>query len=183
MASGVFNIPPSPASGRDGETYPASRRESGNDMKKLMAQFLDKTFLRFLLVGAVNTLVGTGVMYGLYNLAHCGYWFSSAMNYVVGSVVSYFLNKRFTFRDSSRSPKTVLRFVLNIAVCYAAAYGAARPLARLVFSGMDESLRENIAMFFGMCIFVALNYLGQRLFAFRNTEEAERRKESQHDQN
>ena len=136
-------------------------------MKRWIARFFDATFLRFLLVGVANTLVGTGVMYALYNLAHCGYWFSSAMNYVVGSVVSYFLNKRFTFRDDSRDPRTVLRFVLNIAVCYAAAYGAARPLARLLLSGVDETLRENIALFFGMCIFVALNYLGQRLLVFR----------------
>lgn len=139
-------------------------------MKKLIAEFLDAAFLRFLLVGVVNTLVGTGTMYALYNLAHCGYWFSSAMNYVVGSVVSYFLNKYFTFRQKGRDAKTVLRFAVNIAVCYAAAYGAARPLARAVLAAASETVRDNVAMAFGMCIFVALNYLGQRTFVFRAEE-------------
>jgi len=136
-------------------------------MKKLIDKFLDPTFFRFILVGVVNTLVGTGVMFGLYNLAHCGYWFSSAMNYIVGSVVSYFLNKYFTFRQSGRDAKTVLRFIVNISVCYAAAYGAARPLVRLVLAGASETLRDNLSMLCGMCLFVALNYLGQRMFVFR----------------
>ena len=136
-------------------------------MKKWIGKFFDAAFLRFLLVGVVNTLVGSGVMFLLYNLAHCGYWFSSAMNYVVGSVASYFLNKSFTFRKRGHDRATVLRFILNIAVCYAAAYGAARPLARVLLSGASETLRDNVAMGFGMCSFVALNYLGQRMLVFR----------------
>lgn len=136
-------------------------------MKKQFGKLFDAAFLRFLLVGVINTLVGSGVMFLLYNLARCGYWFSSAMNYVVGSVVSYFLNKSFTFRARGHNAGTVPRFIVNIAVCYAAAYGAARPLARALLSGASETLRDNVAMGFGMCIFVALNYLGQRRFVFR----------------
>ncbi len=136
-------------------------------MRRLLGRFLDAAFLRFLLVGVVNTLVGTGVMFALYNLAGCGYWFSSAMNYVVGSVVSYFLNKHYTFRQRESDAGTVLRFIANIAVCYAIAYGAARPLARRVLAGASAALRDNAAMLAGMCLFVALNYLGQRLLVFR----------------
>ena len=139
-------------------------------MKKLLAKFLDATFLRFLAVGVINTLVGSGTMYALYNLARCGYWFSSAMNYVVGSIVSYFLNKNFTFRRKSRDLKQLLRFALNIAVCYLIAYRAARPLAAQLLSGASAAVRDNVAMAFGMCLFVALNYLGQRLFVFRAEE-------------
>ena len=136
-------------------------------MKRRIGKLFDAALLRFLLVGVVNTLVGSGVMFLLYNVAHRGYWFSSAMNYVVGSVVSYFLNKNFTFRKRGRSGSAVLRFVVNIAVCYAAAYGAARPLVRALLSGASETLRDNAAMGFGMCIFTALNYFGQRRFVFR----------------
>ena len=39
-------------------------------MKK---RLLDPTVWKFLLVGALNTLVGSGVMFLLYNLAHAGY--------------------------------------------------------------------------------------------------------------
>ena len=82
-----------------------------------MKKFFDPSMLRFLLVGVVNTLVGAGIMFLLYNLAGCSYWLSSAANYIVGGVVSYFLNKYYTFKNTERSWKQVLRFALNVAVC------------------------------------------------------------------
>ena len=128
-------------------------------------------FLRFLLVGAVNTLIGTVVMFSLYNLAKCGYWFSSAMNYVVGSIVSYFLNKYFTFQNKERSWRIVAKFIVNITICYLAAYGLAKPLVAHVLSGQTVNIQENGAMLVGMVLFVILNYIGQRFFTFKKTEE------------
>jgi hypothetical protein len=66
-------------------------------------RLFDRTFWKFILVGIINTLVGTGVMFALYNLLHQSYWFSSAANYVTGSIVSFFLNKYFTFQNSEHS--------------------------------------------------------------------------------
>lgn len=66
-------------------------------MKDKIKNILDVTFWKFVLVGIVNTLVGTAVMFAAYNVLHLSYWISSASNYVVGSIVSYFLNKYFTF--------------------------------------------------------------------------------------
>ena len=133
----------------------------------MMKKLLDKTFWKFILVGAANTLVGTGVMFLCYNLLHMGYWPSSAANYICGSILSYFLNKHFTFRNREKGFKVVLRFVLNISVCYLIAYGVAKPLAAWVLSGAGKTVQENGAMLVGMCFFVLLNYFGQRFFAFR----------------
>ena len=130
--------------------------------------FFDKRFLKFCLVGVANTLVGSGVMYAFYNLANCSYWFSSAMNYVVGSVVSYFLNKYFTFRSNSRSWGEIARFAVNIAVCYLIAYGVARPLVHAVISSLSVTANDNRALLAVMVIFTALIYLGQRFFAFKD---------------
>lgn len=133
-----------------------------------MKKIVDKVTFKFLLVGVVNTLVGNGVMFLLYNLCGVGYGISTAANYVVGSIVSYFLNKYFTFKQKEKSLKEVLRFIINIVVCYAVAYGAAKPLAYLIFSGLSESLKDNLAMLAGSGIFIVLNYFGQRFFAFKN---------------
>ena len=54
------------------------------------------------MVGVINTLVGTGLMFILYNVFSVNYWISSASNYIVGSIVSYFLNKYFTFKNKER---------------------------------------------------------------------------------
>lgn len=67
----------------------------------LLKKYLDITTLKFLLVGVVNTIVGTGLMFLLYNVFSVSYWISSAANYIVGSIVSYFLNKYFTLQIAS----------------------------------------------------------------------------------
>ena len=130
-------------------------------------KLLDNTVWKFLLVGVANTLFGAAVMFLCYNLLHWGYWVSSAMNYLLGSILSFFLNKRFTFQNRERGPAVALRFALSIGLCYLIAYGLARPLTARVLSGFGETLRDNGAMVVGMGLFMVLNYLGQRFFAFR----------------
>ena len=125
------------------------------------------TFVKFAVVGVINTLVGTAIMFGLYNLAGASYWISSAANYVLASILSYILNKKFTFRHVGDTLQSGLRFALNIAVCYFIAYGVAKPFAMWLLSGSSIVVQENAAMFAGMCIFVVLNYLGQKLFVFK----------------
>lgn len=139
----------------------------------MIKKFLDITFLKFVLVGVINTLVGTAVMFLCYNAFHCSYWFSSAMNYVIGSIVSYFLNKYFTFQNKERSWKIVIKFIINITVCYLIAYGVAKPLVAHVLSGQTVTIQENGAMLVGMVLFVILNYLGQRFFAFKKTTDGD----------
>lgn len=133
----------------------------------MLRKWIDGTMLRFLLVGVINTLVGCGTMFLLYNFAHCSYWLSSAANYVIGGIVSFFLNKYFTFRKKEWSWSQVVKFALNVAVCWLLAYGLAKPLVLRVLSGQSVWLQENVAMLVGMCLYTALNYLGQRFFAFR----------------
>ena len=138
-------------------------------MKKLQKIF-DKTFWKFIMVGIVNTLFGTAVMFSFYNLLHFSYWVSSAANYIFGSILSYFLNKHFTFQNKSRSWKTVLKFVVNISVCYLVAYGVAKPAVSWLLADASTSIQENGAMLVGMGLCVILNYFGQRFFAFKKGE-------------
>lgn len=142
-------------------------------MKPLLARLrglLDEKLLKFLLVGVVNTVVGTAIMFGLYNLAGCSYWVSSAANYILTSILSFFLNKFFTFQNRQRSPAQILRFAGNILLCYLIAYGAAKPAVLWALSGAGRRLQENAAMLVGMCLFTGLNYLGQRFLVFSDRD-------------
>ena len=136
--------------------------------------FYNKSFVRFILVGIVNTIVGLTVMFSCYNILHLGYWLSSATDYVLASIVSYFLNKHFTFGYHEKGWWSLARFVLNIAVCYFIAFSLARPMVRFCLSHigwqMEVSLLENISMLIGSGLFVVINYLGQRFFAFKQSE-------------
>lgn len=137
----------------------------------MIKRLLDKTFWKFIMVGIINTLVGTIIMFICYNIFSCNYWFSSVMNYIVGSIVSYFLNKNFTFRNKERSWIIVGKFVLNISVCYLLSYGIAKPLIAYILSSQSTNVQENGAMLVGMVLFVGLNYLGQRFFAFKTVKD------------
>ena len=140
-------------------------------MKNILQKFFDITFWKFILVGLVNTCVGTGVMFAAYNLLHCGYWVSSAANYIIGSIVSYFLNKYFTFNNKRKSSKQILMFIANITVCYLLAYGIAKPFVKWILRGGNVSIQDNISMLVGMGLFVVLNYFGQRMVVFKEHEE------------
>ncbi len=135
---------------------------------QLIKIFYDKTFLKFIIVGIVNTAVGAGVMFALYNVFHCSYWISSIMNYVVGSIVSFFLNKYFTFKSNTFSLREVIYFTVNIAVCFFIAYGVAKPFAVYLLSGYSVTVQENTAMLIGMFLFTGLNYLAQRFIVFKS---------------
>lgn len=128
--------------------------------------YFDISMLKFLFVGVINTIVGTAIMFLAYNKLHFNYWTSSALNYILASILSYFLNKYFTFKDTSKGFKPILKFTLNIAVCYSIAYGMAKPIVARLLSGYGQKVQDNGAMLVGMGLFVILNYLGQRFFAF-----------------
>jgi len=133
----------------------------------MIKKLLDQSFVRFLIVGVINTVVGTTIMFTLYNVFHQSYWVSSFANYFLTSILSFFLNKYFTFSAKEWSWKQVVRFAVNIAVCYTLAYGMAKPLVKLMLKGQSARISDNVAMLVGMVLFTLLNYFGQRFFAFK----------------
>ena len=129
-----------------------------------MKKLFDVSMLKFLLVGVGNTLLSTVLMFALEGL---GYWPSTAANYLVGGIVSFFLNKYFTFQNKERSWWQVVKFIITVAVCWVIAYAIAKPLVLQVLAGQSVKIQENVAMLAGMCIYTGLNYFGQRFFAFK----------------
>jgi len=133
-------------------------------------EIIDSKTIKFLIVGVINTLVGTVIMFTFYNLFGLNYWISSATNYIVGSIFSYLLNKYWTFKNKNKSFKIIIKFIINISICYLLAYGIAKPLIKIALSGTMEKLQENVAMLVGIILFTILNYFGQRFFAFKDND-------------
>ena len=131
-----------------------------------MAKLIDKSIPKFLLVGVGNTLLSMVLMFLLEGL---GYWPSTAIAYVAGAVMSFFLNKRFTFHSDEVLWKAAVKFAVNVAVCYVVGYG----LARLVMGALSPLNPlpaiwwERLSKLVGMGLYTVLNYFGQRFFAFR----------------
>ena len=131
-----------------------------------MKRLFDVSMLKFLLVGVGNTLLSTVLMFAREGL---GYWPSTAIAYVAGAVMSFFLNKRFTFHSDEVLWKAAVKFAVNVAVCYVVGYG----LARLVMGALSPLNPlpaiwwERLSKLVGMGLYTVLNYFGQRFFAFR----------------
>lgn len=117
-----------------------------------MNKLFDKTFILFILVGIVNTLVSLVLMFVLSPL---GYWKSTAIAYIAGGLVSFFLNRYVTFKNNGN----FFKFALNVFLCYITAYLAAYPL---------KSFSEVLSKLFGMGLYTIINYLGQKFFAFKS---------------
>jgi putative flippase GtrA len=127
----------------------------------------DRKLFKFILVGIINTIAGSVIMFVLYNAAHLSYWLSSACNYFFTSILSFFLNKYFTFSVRHWSVFMVIAFVLTIAVSYLTAYGISKPAVNYLLKDSPQKIRENAALFVGMCLFTGINYFGQRLVVFK----------------
>ena len=129
-------------------------------------KLLDASILKFLLVGVGNTLLSAVLMILLEGL---GYWPSTAIAYVAGAVMSFFLNRRFTFQSRETMGRSAVKFALNVAVCYVLAYSIAQPLGGTVLGamGLTGIWLERLTQLGGMGLYTVLNYFGQRLFAFQ----------------
>jgi len=60
----------------------------------------------------------------------------------------------------------VVAFIFNIIISYFIAYGIAKPLINYFLHSEPQNIRENVALFAGMCLFTGLNYFGQRFVVF-----------------
>ena len=162
-------------------------------IKDFFKKFLDVKALKFLAVGVLNTVVGMGIMLllsAMFNkftpefAAHklftlgttiytASYLISSIVNYIAGGVLSYFLNKYWTFKNKTRSKDIVLKFIATVLICYIIAYLGAKPLTEVMLknAAIADKWKEFIALIIGAGLYTVLNYFGQRFFAF-----AERKK-------
>ncbi len=145
-------------------------------MKKLFHEVL-----HFSMIGVFNTLLGFVLIMVFYNIWHWNYWVASGTSYVIGSIFSYFANKKLTFQVEGDNWRSAFRFAVNTVICYLLAYGIAKPLVRKVmtqfFMGYSQKIgefihmeaievEENVAILVGMGLFIIFNFLGQKFFVF-----------------
>lgn len=150
-------------------------RTRDEEKMEQLKKILDPTMLRFVIVGVINTLFGTTVMFFCYDFLYLNYWISSGANYFFGSILSFFLNKNFTFRSQETGIAVIIKFIVNIVVCWILAYGIAQPLSGILLQNTTLTVdwKERIAMVVGMVLFTGLNYFGQRFFTFSSSKQEE----------
>lgn len=127
------------------------------------------TFIRFLLVGTVNTIVGLSMIFMLLDLAGLTYWTATFLGNSMGAAVSYFLNRTFTFRSRDSLQSSAVRFILILFLCHILSYsisGMAVEFMQTVTILRHDVSPEELAVLLGAGIYTLTNYIGQKYLVF-----------------
>jgi putative flippase GtrA len=120
------------------------------------------TLSRYAAVGVVNTAIGFGIIFGLMALGFDA-TFAHGSGYGVGLIVSFVLNRRFTFRSTGDPMSQGAGFLLAYAIAYSLSLGA--------LNGLQTRLALNayLAQIGAAVVFFGVFYLLNRLVVFRDT--------------
>ena len=144
---------------------------SGTSSGTGLPSALNRPFFRFLLVGVFNTIVGLSVIAILLNVVQANYWVATFVGNGVGALVSYMLNKRFTFRSNASVFGSLWKFFAVTLVCYGLSYGAGLVFSRMIAAAVPAipaSYVEDIAALLGTGLYTVSNFLGHKYFTFRS---------------
>ena len=76
--------------------------------------------IRYLIVGVANTLVGLGTIYFAMYFLHFNVVQSNALGYSIGILLSFSLNKTWTFSSRDHITSSFIRYLLVLGIGYAA---------------------------------------------------------------
>jgi len=122
---------------------------------------MDKTFMRFVFVGVLNTIIGYSVIMVLFHIIGLTYGVSYFLSYVIGVIISFFLNRQFVFFSKNHKLYEFFRFLIAFFISYIISY------IFLYFFVEYQILNENIAFFAGMVIYSTLFYFLNKHITFK----------------
>lgn len=124
---------------------------------------LTTQILRYGLVGLLNTSVGVAFIFFFMAVLHAGEVAANAAGYGAGFVVSYGLNRSWTFQHDGAVGRSLWKYAIVVAASYVVNLGAMLLALRGV--GLDPFLSQAI----GIGAYTVLVFLGSRHFCFPGT--------------
>jgi putative flippase GtrA len=122
-------------------------------------------FIKFSLVGALNTGIHYLVFILLFRITGLNYLIASTIGYSCGLINSFFFNKLWTFRTSAANNfGEFLRFSLVNVVALLVNLGSLKYCVSV--SGMRPEYAQLVSIGFSL----GVNFLGNKFWTFRNCE-------------
>ena len=145
-------------------------------MKKFFKSDLFRETVSYVIVGAAATLVSFAFQFIFTTMFLLEYLPSSILSFVISSPVSFFLNRKFTFKaEQLPLGKTLARFYMIVIPCFALSYFVLHPVTALLFSKLNLSWSQQYIIYaeqiIANCIYIVVNYLGQKFFTFKKSKE------------
>ncbi len=142
-----------------------------NAIKKMVSFFWNRSLMIFLIIGGLNTIVSMSLNYALNTWAAWPFFYSSAFAFAVCSVPSFYFNRKYSFQSTAPLLKSIVKFTTIITTCFLLSYALnhlAMPFLREEFlQSWPQSIYTFIRVVGLQVVFTALNYVGQRLWAFK----------------
>ena len=140
--------------------------------QKFSKEFFTKETLLYLIIGLTNTAIGWIETYVYNNFFHWGYWTTSVVVFVVGLIFTFVLNRKYTFQSEEPLRTLLPKYLLEVGVCFALAYGLGKVILDWFFSSVwkiqvSPDMLDTIKGILANCAYIALNYLGQKFFVFK----------------
>jgi putative flippase GtrA len=117
--------------------------------------------LRFGLVGIANTSIGLMAIYAVLYFFSTNPAIANASGYAIGMVVSFILNRTWTFRDSRSITNVLPRYIFIAAISYLI------NLAVVLVGTYHFAVGPYLIQLFGIGIYTLAMFLGCRWFVFQ----------------
>lgn len=158
-------------------------------MRRLkLKKLVDRTLVLYLLVGVLNFILCTALMFFLFNVCGFSEHVAPLVNYGLGSLIWYLACRWWLFREQRTTLRQILRFLIDVLVCYALSYYLIAPLLSPLllrssavenffsFGGdTAEMVTGNCEMAIGSVAYAIINYFGQRYYVFSGRFEKKNR--------
>ena len=129
-------------------------------MRQYVKKSIDKSTIIYGVVGIINTIVGYGIMFGLTFMGVMPE-VANALGYGIAFIVSYLLNRRFTFQSKHTHRRDFTRFVIASTLAYIT------NLLTLIICYRILSWSEYISLIIASIVYVIVGYLLHKFWTFR----------------
>lgn len=131
-------------------------------------------FLKYCIVGVLNTIVTFAVIYICKSFLGWNLYVSNVLGYVAGVANSFLCNKSWVFKSKGGYYNEALRFLIGFLVCYLIqlwvvwAITARSPIGQYVFSFFGFVISGyGIATIVGNVVYTLANFIYNRMVTFR----------------
>lgn len=130
-------------------------------------------FVRYCIVGALNTMVCLGVIFVCKSLVGVNPYLSNILGYAAGLINSFLWNKQWVFRTHGGYSREALRFLAGFALCYVMQLAVVFALNTSPFGKFEVDIFSfvlsgyGIATLLGNVVYTLANYVYNRLVTFR----------------
>lgn len=130
-------------------------------------------FIKYCIVGVLNTLVCFGVIYLCKSFFGLNLYLSNALGYIAGVINSFLCNKSWVFKSKGSYRREAVKFLVGFGVCYLLQFIVVWMLTESDFGKIDFRIYSvvisgyGIATILGNVVYTLANFVYNRLVTFR----------------